>query len=76
MSDQAETPETPTRLSVNISRSTVDALQEVVSDNGISMTEAVRRLIGYGIVMYRADKDGYDIQLRQGTRLEKIVFIE
>jgi hypothetical protein len=66
----------PTRLSVNISRSTVDALQEVASDNGITMTEAVRRLIGYGIIMYRANRDGYEVLLRRENKLEKIILVD
>ena len=66
----------PTRLSVNISRDTVDALQEIASDKGISMTEAVRRLIGYGIIMYRANRDGYDVLLRREGKLEKILLVD
>jgi hypothetical protein len=66
----------PTRLSVNISQSTVEALQEIVSDKGITMTEAVRRLIGYGIVMYRANRDGYEVVLRREGKLEKIVLVD
>lgn len=66
----------PTRLSVNISRSTVDALQEIASDNGITMTEAVRRLIGYGIIMYRANRDGYEVLLRRENKLEKIILVD
>ncbi|MCA1671784.1 MAG: hypothetical protein LC799_06125, partial [Actinobacteria bacterium] len=51
----------PTRLSVNISTATADALREVSHDKGVSMTEAVRRLIGYGIVVYRAVRDGGEV---------------
>jgi hypothetical protein len=66
----------PTRLSVNISRDTVEALQEIASDKNISMTEAVRRLIGYGIIVYRANRDGYDVLLRRDGKLEKILLVD
>lgn len=66
----------PTRLSVNISRDTVGALQEIASDRCITMTEAVRRLIGYGIIVYRANRDGYDVLLRRDGKLEKIFLVD
>jgi hypothetical protein len=66
----------PTRLSVNISRNTADALQEIASGKDITMTEAVRRLIGYGIIMYRANRDGYEVLLRRDSKLEKILLVD
>jgi hypothetical protein len=66
----------PTRLSVNISRNTFEALDEITSDNEISMTEAVRRLIGYGIVTYRATKEGYEVLLRREGKIEKIILVD
>jgi hypothetical protein len=66
----------PTRLSVNISRDTFDALQEIASDKDITITEAVRRLIGYGIIVYRANRDGYEILLRRDGKLEKILLVD
>jgi hypothetical protein len=66
----------PTRLSVNISRDTFEALQEIASDKGITMTEAVRRLVGYGIIVYRASRDGYEVLLRRDGKLEKILIVD
>ena len=66
----------PTRLSLNISRDTVEALQEIASDKSITMTEAVRRLIGYGIIVYRANRDGYEVLLRRDGKLEKILLVD
>lgn len=66
----------PTRLSVNISRDTVEALQEIASDKFITMTEAVRRLIGYGIIVYRANRDGHEVLLRRDGKLEKILLVD
>ena len=69
-------PAKPTRLSVNISRDSAEALQEISSDKGITMTEAVRRLVGYGIIMYRANRDGYEVLLRRDNKLEKILLVD
>lgn len=62
-----------THLSVNISSSTTDALREIARDKGLTMTEALRRLVGYGIVVYRAVRDGNDVLIRRGDKIEKIV---
>ena len=62
-----------TRLSVNVSNSTADALREIARDKGLTMTEALRRLVGYGIVVYRAVRDGSDVLIRRGDKIEKIV---
>lgn len=61
------------RLSVNISSSTANALREIARDRGLTMTEALRRLVGYGIVVYRAVRDGSDVLIRRGDKIEKIV---
>lgn len=66
----------PTRLSVNISQDTLGALLEVATDRGISMTESLRRLVGYGILVYQVDRDGGDALLRQNGRLERIVLCD
>lgn len=66
-----------TRLSVNISQETLKALEEVANDKGISMTEAVRRLIGYGIIVHRSIRDGNDVLIRKGhNKLERIVILD
>lgn len=66
-----------TRLSVNISQDTFEALQEVAHDKGISITEAVRRLIGYGIIVHRSTRDGHDVLIRRGhNKLERIVILD
>lgn len=66
-----------TRLSVNISQDTLKALEEIVNDKGISMTEAVRRLIGYGIIVHRSIRDGHDVLIRkEHNKLERVVILE
>jgi hypothetical protein len=66
----------PTRLSVNISRATVEALQEVSEGKEVSMTEAVRRLVGYGIVVYRAIRDGGEVLIRRDDKTERLVLLD
>jgi hypothetical protein len=68
--------ERPTRLSVNISTATAEALREVSRDKDVSMTEAVRRLIGYGIVVYRAVRDGGDVLIRRDDKAERLVLLD
>lgn len=55
----------PARLSVNINKDTNTGLHEVARERGVTITEAVRRLIGYGMMVYRANRDGHDILLRR-----------
>jgi len=74
--DVQHEPVKPTRLSVNVSRETVDALHEIAHEKKISITEAVRRLIGYGIVMYRATRVGHEVLIRRDNKLERIVILD
>lgn len=64
------------RISVNISKGTADALAELAGDKDISVTEALRRLVGYGAVVYRATKDGGDILIRRGNQTERVVLVD
>lgn len=66
----------PTRLSVNIAQDTLAALQELTNDKAITVTEAVRRLIGYGIIVYKANKCGHEILLRTNQKQEKLILID
>ncbi|MGH4026943.1 MAG: hypothetical protein ACRDRV_20410 [Pseudonocardiaceae bacterium] len=66
----------PTRLSVNISTATAEALREVSRDKGVSMTEAVRRLVGYGIVVYRAVRDGGEVLIRRDDKAERLILLD
>lgn len=56
------------RLSVNISRDTEAALMEVSVREGVSFTEAVRRLVGYGHLVYQAVRAGRDVHLIGGGK--------
>ncbi len=44
----------PKRINVAVTPDTVHALQLVMDRENVSLTEAVRRLIGYGEFVYRA----------------------
>lgn len=43
----------PRRINVAISPDTVRALENVIEHEGVTLTEALRRLIGYGDFVYR-----------------------
>lgn len=50
------TPE-PKRINVAISPETVRALENVIDSEGVTLTEALRRLAGYGDFVYRAVRE-------------------
>lgn len=52
-----------TRLSVNINDATQDALRRVRDRDQVSVTEAVRRLIGYGDILDQAFADAGQVVL-------------
>ena len=64
------------RINVNISPSTQRALEQVIDREGVTLTEAVRRLVGYGDLLYQADRvDGADVLIRSGMQVEKVVLL-
>jgi hypothetical protein len=48
----------PKRINVAISPEMVRALENVIENEGVTLTEALRRLVGYGDFVYRAVKEG------------------
>ena len=44
----------PRRINVAISPDTIRALETVIEREGVTLTEALRRLVGYGDFVYRA----------------------
>ena len=48
----------PKRINVAISPEMVRALENVIEREGVTLTEALRRLVGYGDFVYRAIKEG------------------
>jgi hypothetical protein len=64
------------RLSVNITPATQAALDRVVEREGVTVTEALRRLVGYGDLVYETTQvNGDDILIRRGDTVERIVLI-
>jgi hypothetical protein len=58
-SAQQSRPRTePKRINVAVSPDMVRALENVIKREGITLTEALRRLVGYGDFVYRAVKEG------------------
>lgn len=61
----------PKRINVAISADMVRALENVIEREGVTLTEALRRLVGYGDFVYRAVKEhGEQLMVtgQEGTR--------
>jgi hypothetical protein len=73
--DRTATPP-PRRINVAVTPDMLAAIDRVIDREGVTLTEAVRRLIGYGDVMYRAAKeDGQSVIFRSGEGKEREVLI-
>lgn len=65
-----------TRLTANLNQATMEALQRLATTEGVTVTEAVRRLVGYGDLIYQAIRfDGADVLIRHGENYERIVIV-
>lgn len=65
-----------TRLSVNVAVSTQAALDRIVEREGVTLTEALRRLVAAGNVIYRATAvDGDELLIRRGEATERVTLI-
>lgn len=66
----------PRRINVAISPETIRALETVIEREGVTLTEALRRLVGYGDFVYRAVRvqgDQLVLNGTDGTREEVIL---
>lgn len=64
------------RISVNVTPATEKALERVVEREGVTLTEALRRLVGYGDLVYETTQvNGHDLLIRRGDATERIVLI-
>jgi hypothetical protein len=64
------------RISVNVTPATQAALDRIADREGITVTEAFRRLVGYGDLVYQTTAiNGDDILVRRGDTLERIVLL-
>jgi hypothetical protein len=57
----------PKRINVAISPEMVHALERVIEREGVTLTEALRRLVGYGDFVYRAVRERGEQLLVSGT---------
>jgi hypothetical protein len=57
----------PKRINVAVSPDTVRALENVIEREGVTLTEALRRLIGYGDFVYRAVRENREQLIVKGT---------
>jgi len=74
--DDASTGQAPKRINVAVNAETIDALQKVIEREGVTLTEAVRRLIGYGEVLYRAVKeDNAEVLLKTGENTKQVIIL-
>lgn len=72
--DIIELPPASTRLSVNITPKTWEALHLLADREDVSITEALRRLVGYGELVYRTIRvDGDEVLIRSGRHVHCIV---
>ncbi|GAB1512672.1 ribbon-helix-helix domain-containing protein [Actinophytocola sp. KF-1] len=56
----------PKRINVAVSPDTVRALENVIEREGVTLTEALRRLIGYGDFVYRAVRENREQLIVKG----------
>lgn len=57
----------PKRINVAVSPDTVTALENVIEREGVTLTEALRRLIGYGDFVYRAVRENREQLIVKGA---------
>ncbi len=73
--DRSSRPE-PKRINVAVTPDMVSAIEFVMEREGISLTEAVRRLIGYGDYVYRAVKqDGANVLVKVNDNIREVVLL-
>jgi hypothetical protein len=61
-------------LSVNVTPNTQTALDLVAETEGVTITEALRRLVGYGDLVYETTRvNGDEVLIRSGNRVDRII---
>ena len=65
--EPAVTPAPPIRrINVAVTPAMIDAIDRVIENEQVSLTEAVRRLIGYGELVYRTTKENKEELIIRG----------
>jgi hypothetical protein len=66
----------PKRINVAVNPETVEALQRVIDREGVTLTEAVRRLVGYGEVLYQAAKvERADVLIKTDSGTRQVIIL-
>jgi hypothetical protein len=66
----------PKRINVAVTAEMVQALQRVMDHEGVTLTEATRRLISYGDFIYRAIKDDHaEVLVKTENSTREIVLL-
>ncbi|MCI2421023.1 hypothetical protein MOQ72_26620 [Saccharopolyspora sp. K220] len=74
-SEQSDDPQ-PKRINVAVTAEMVQALQRVMDHEGVTLTEACRRLISYGDFIYRAIKDDHaEVLVKTENSTREIVLL-
>lgn len=69
-------PDRPSRVDESISPETADALLLVMAHDDVSKAEALRRLVGYGALVFRTARlERADVVFRRGE-VERIVLLD
>lgn len=73
--NETRTP-SPRRINVAVTPETVAALNGVMDAEKVNLTEAVRRLVGYGDYVYRAAKhEGAQVLVRNDETTREVVLL-
>jgi hypothetical protein len=68
--------EVSARATIHFNPDTQKAIDLMMTQDNVGLTEAVRRLIAYGNYIYRAiTVDGSDILIREGSSTREVVLI-
>ncbi|PPK61862.1 ribbon-helix-helix protein, CopG family [Actinokineospora auranticolor] len=66
----------PKRINVAITPDMVRALEAVIEREGVSLTEALRRLVGYGDFVYRSIKEeGAKVLVQTNDTMREVVLL-
>lgn len=63
-----------TRLNINVNTQTEMAIRTYSEKHKVTVTEAVRRLVGMAHFVNEAIEDGKDVLFRQGSLVETVRF--
>jgi hypothetical protein len=64
------------RINVAVTPETVRALQNIIDQESVSLTEAVRRLIGYGAFVYSSiKKDNAQVLVKGASGTQEVVLL-